>query len=65
MASMALIWLLSILCCMCTECCVNVIPLLIPDQDNTPVDEKELCEAWSQCKCKTVEIEMSYHVSDH
>ena len=33
-------------------------------QDNTPVDEKELCEAWSQCKCETVRMEIDYGVSD-
>ena len=46
------------------QCCVIIIHLIIPDQDNTPVDEKELCEAWSQCKCKTVKIRLEYDVSD-
>ena len=46
---------------------VEVVPLhlIIPDQDKTPVDEKELCEAWSQCKCKTVKMKIGYDVSDH
>ena len=28
------------------------------------MDEKELCEAWSQCKCKTLKMEIDYPVSD-
>ena len=46
------------------QCCVIIIHLIIPIQDNTPVDEKELCETWSQCKCKTVKMEIGYPVSD-
>ena len=47
------------------QCCVIIIHFIIPDQGNTPVDEKELCEAWSQCKCKTVKMQTVIFVSDH
>ena len=45
--------------------CICTLHLIIPDQDKTPVDEKELCEAWSQCKCETVKMEIERHVSDY
>ena len=46
------------------QCSVIIIHLIIPDQGNTPVDEKELCGAWSQRKCKTVKIRLPGYVSD-
>ena len=39
-------------------------PYISPLQDQTPVNEEELCDAWSKCKCKTVNVEIVLSVSD-
>ena len=39
-------------------------PYMSPLQDQTPVNEEELCDAWSKCKCKTVHVGIRSSVSD-
>ena len=39
-------------------------PYISPLQDQTPVKEEELCDAWSKSKCKTVNVKIIKSVSD-